>query len=129
MRFTKLLLVAGLLALGGCDLLPRMPSDSRPSYADRPPQQTPVDSKEENPTSDVWPLDTWLVEFEKRNGVDLHYREQDAVNRTVIRPGPGPFETEAQALSVLRQIARRNGLYVAEERPHVFALRRWNQAQ
>jgi hypothetical protein len=117
-------IVLGLASLAGCDALPRRHTESRPNYPDRPQPVVPVDSKDENPASEVWPLDLWLVEFEKRNGVDLHYRDQDAVNHTVIRPGPGPFDSEDEAVAVLRQIAWRNGLSLIEERPHVYALKR-----
>jgi hypothetical protein len=110
------------LATGCLDVRPR--TEVHESYPDRPQPVTPVVQKDENPTSDAWPLDLWLVEFEKRNGLDIHYRDQDTVNHTVIRPGPGPFDTDEEALSILRQVCRRNGLWVIEQRPHVFELRR-----
>lgn len=119
-------LVLALVVVAGCESS-RPRSEARASYPiERPPPPTDIDTKDSNPGSEVWPLDLWLVEFEKRNGVDIHFRDQDTVNRTVIHPGPGPFDSDEQALAVLRQIARRNGLYVAEEKRHVYALKRWN---
>src|SRR5207253_878809 len=75
-------------ALAGCESPRRShQEDVRVSYP--PPEgrrtEPPVD-KEGNPDSQVWPLDLWLVEFGKRNGVELRYRDRDVFDKEVVRP-------------------------------------------
>ena len=120
--------LAGLLLAGaGCASGPS--SKSKPVAARNYPSEPPSDTvspaeRDENPSSQVWPLDLWLVEFGKRNGVELRYRDQDTFNRSVVRPGPGPYDSDSEATSVLRQVCSRNGLLAVEERRHVFTLKR-----
>ncbi len=88
---------------------------------DPPPE---LRDKDENPSSQAWPLDRWLVEFENRNGVELKYREQDTFGREVVQPGPGPFDSDQDAIDALRRICRKNGLTLVEIGPHIYRLRR-----
>ncbi|MBI3722937.1 hypothetical protein HY251_03130 [bacterium] len=121
-----LLIAASAVLIAGCEAQPqRAPrAESRYDYPNDRPSQLPVEAKDENPGSQVWPLDLWLVEFEKRNGVELHYRDRDTFDHDVLSPGPGPFDSDALAMMVLRRVCYRNGLLVVEERPHVYTLRR-----
>jgi hypothetical protein len=111
--------------LAGCvEARPRA-VESHSSYP-APSRAAPssLEDKDENPGSQVWPLDLWLVEFAKRNGLELRYRDRDMFGRSVVRPGPGPFDSEDDAIEALRRVARRNGLTLTQERQHVFSLKR-----
>ncbi|HZU95155.1 MAG TPA: hypothetical protein VFF73_00495, partial [Planctomycetota bacterium] len=109
-----------LLLLGlGCAAPPR--TNRAPSYpVERAPAEADVRDKDENPSSQAWPLDRWLVEFENRNGVELKYREQDTFGREVVQPGPGPYDSDQEAMDTLRRVARKNGLSVSEVGRHVY---------
>ncbi len=119
------LLVALVFALG-CEVSPSPSPQPRPvSYpVERPPPEPEIRDKDENPQSQAWPLDRWLVEFENRNGVELKYRSQDTFGHEVVQPGPGPFDSDQDALDALWRVARRNGLTVVEVAPHTYRLRR-----
>jgi hypothetical protein len=112
-----------LLLLGlGCAAPPRT---NRASYpVERPPPEADVRDKDENPSSQAWPLDRWLVEFETRNGVELKYREQDTFGHEVVQPGPGPYDSDQEAMDILRRVAHKNGLSVSEVGRHVYKLQR-----
>lgn len=125
----RVVLALLLAVLVGCATeRARTGSDPRPSASSypetEPPPADPPADRELNPQSQVWPLDLWLVEFAKRNGVELKFRDRDTIGRSVVRPGPGPYDTDDEALDVLRRVCRRNNLSVLEERAHVFAIRR-----
>jgi hypothetical protein len=120
---TLLLSLLFVIAAAGCES-PRPVVEYRSYPAPSQPAPSALEDKDENPESQVWPLDLWLVEFAKRNGVELHYRDRDTFGRSVIRPGPGPFDSDDEAQDELRRVARRNGLTLVEERRHVFSLKR-----
>jgi len=107
--------------LVGCATPPRAARNYPIEQHEPPPD---VRDKDENPQSQAWPLDRWLVEFENRNGVELKYREQDTFGQEVIQPGPGPFDSDQDALDALRRVCRKADLHVVELRPHVYSLRR-----
>jgi hypothetical protein len=128
------LVLVSLVCLGpllsGCLVAQRKTTTNMRSYDYPPAVERPAPTgpdpatKEQDPDSQVWPLGLWLVEFEKRNGVDLHFRDQDTFGRSVVRPGPGPFDSDDEAIAALRTVANKNGLYAIEVRPYVYNLRR-----
>ena len=64
-----------LLLVLGCSAPARV-TGPRSSYpAEHPPVEPDLSDKDENPSSQAWPLDRWFVEFETRNGVELKYRQ------------------------------------------------------
>jgi len=120
-RLSFLILVAAL----GCVSRPPRTEPTPPSYPQeqRPPEPE-LSDKDENPNSQAWPLDRWFVEFENRNGVELKYRDQDTFGREVVLPGPGPFDSDQDALDALRQVARKNHLTVVEIGAHIYRIKR-----
>lgn len=115
------------LVAAGCVVPARRtePTSRSANYPqDRPPPEPELRDKDENPNSQAWPLDRWFVEFENRNGVELKYREQDTFGHEVVQPGPGPFDSDQEALDALRRVARKSGLTVVEIGPHVYKIRR-----
>ena len=120
----KRALVLLVLALGCASRPPRTDNAARSYPQDPAPPEADLRDKDENPGSQAWPLDRWFVEFENRNGVELKYRTQDTFGREVVQPGPGPFDSDQEALDALRRVARKNGLTTVELGPHVYRLKR-----
>ena len=115
-----------LLVAMGCDVfLERRTEPRNANYpAERRDPPPDLHDRDENPQSQAWPLDRWLVEFENRNGVELKYREQDTFGHEVVQPAPGPFDTDQQALDALHRVCRRSGLTLVEVGPHVYKIKR-----
>lgn len=115
-----------LLLLGaGCVTRPPRTEQSPRNYpVERPPPPADLNDKDENPSSQAWPLDRWLVEFENRNGVELKYRSQDTFGHTVVQPGPGPFDSDQDALDALRVVCRKSGLTLVEVGPHIYKIKK-----
>jgi hypothetical protein len=119
----KRAVLCALVLLAGCAA--RQTHSEPRSYPVERREPTPeVRDKDENPDSQAWPLDRWLVAFENRNGVELKYREQDTFGREVVQPQPGPFDSDQEAMDVLRRVCRKNGLTLVEVGPHIFRIRR-----
>lgn len=106
-------------ALAGCPRERRgddTPSERRP--------HTPVRDKALEPESQVWPLALWLDELARRNGVVVRYDDRDVSEGEVVSPGPGPFDSDAEARGALEQVLRRFDLRAVEEKTHVFRVKR-----
>jgi hypothetical protein len=120
-----LALAASCATFSGCETQPRRTTANTRSYpVERRPPQPELHDKDQNPNSQAWPLDRWLVEFENRNGVELKYREQDTFGHEVIQPGPGPFDTDQEALDALRRVLRKSRLTLIEIGPHIYRIKR-----
>lgn len=113
-------------SLAGCESHPpRTSTTAGRSYPiERRAPEPELRDRDENPNSQSWPLDRWLVEFENRNGVELKYRERDTFGQQVILPGPGPFDSDQDAMDALRRVCRKSGLTLTEIGPHVYRLKK-----
>ena len=118
-------LLLAIVLVAGCSTQTRQTRSEPRNYPierrEGPPE---LRDKDENPNSQAWPLDRWLVEFENRNGVELKYRDQDTFGHEVIQPQPGPFDSDQYALDALRRVCGKAGLAVIELKPHVYKIKR-----
>ena len=117
-----LAVTAGLSA--GCASRPPRTSQHASYPIEHRSPEPELRDKDENPNSQAWPLDRWLVEFELRNGVELKYRTQDTFGHEVIQPTPGPFESDQDAIDALRRVCRKSHLTLIEIGPHIYRIQR-----
>jgi len=112
-----LAVVVTTVLIAGCVAEPRHPRD-HPSQPRR--RTTPMGDRLEEPGSELWPLTLWLEEFARRNGAVVRFDDRDVLDMEVVRPKPGPWDSDAEARRALDEVLYRFYLHAVEEKPHVY---------